>query len=103
MKARVTTKTPGNVLNIRQAMSGKGNAVIVDTIPDQTEIDVQETKNTDWFKVEYAGAKGYIRTELVTLLPTEIKVEEPYGDAADLVSDGDNKDNDDNKADEDEE
>lgn len=103
MKARVTTKKPGNVLNIRQAMSGKGNAVIVDTIPDQTEIDVQETKNTDWFKVEYEGAKGYIRTELVTLLPTKIKVEEPDGDAADLVSDGNNKDNDDNEADEDEE
>lgn len=90
MKVRVTTKTPGNLLNVRAGMTGKRNTVIVGTLPDQLEIDAEETRNPDWFKVDTVvddePINGYIRSELVTIVPTEIKV-----DAVDDNASGDDQ------------
>lgn len=109
MKVRVTTKKPGNVLNVRAGMSGKKNEVIVGTLPDQLELDAVETSNDTWFKVDTVvdgeTIKGYIRAELVTVIPTEIKVEANVNEdemQLDLPTDDENE-NVDDKVDDDEE
>lgn len=86
MKIKVTPKTKGNVVNIRQAMSGKGNGVIITTLPDGYEIDATETTNDSWLKVETDDGKGYIRADLVTIIVPETKVETPDDKETEPVS-----------------
>lgn len=73
MQIRITPKTKGNRVNVRAGMSGKRNGVVTTTLADGTILDAETTRNENWFKVE----DGYVRSELCTVIPTEIKVEEP--------------------------
>ena len=90
MNIRVTPKTAGNVVNVRQAMSGKGNSVVVGTLPDGFETVATETTNDSWLKVETDDLKGYIRSDLVTILVPETQVELPTDDEEE--TDPENKD-----------
>ena len=69
MLIKITPKTKGNRVNVRKAMSGKGNDVIVTTLADGEIVEAKATKGGEWYKV----AEGYVLATLAQEVPGDSK------------------------------
>lgn len=69
MLIKITPKTKGNSVNVRKAMSGKGNDVIVTTLADGEIVEAKVTKDGKWYKV----AEGYVMASLAQEVPRASK------------------------------
>ena len=73
MLTKITPKTRGNRVNVRKAMSGKGNEVIIDTLEDGAIVEGTLSKDGAWYKVE----QGYVMASLCAKVPTSKKKTTP--------------------------
>ena len=69
MLIKITPKTKGNSVNVRKAMSGKGNETIVTTLEDGAIVEGKPSSNGQWYKVD----QGYVMASLVTPVPSKGK------------------------------
>lgn len=65
MLIKITPKTKGNSVNVRKAMSGKGNDTIITTLEDGAIVEGKLASNGQWYKVD----EGYIMAALCTPVP----------------------------------
>jgi len=65
MLIKITPKTRGNRVNVRKAMSGKGNEVIVDTLEDGAIVEGTLSKDGTYYKV----TGGYVLATLCQKVP----------------------------------
>jgi len=63
MRIKVSTRG-GGPLNVRKAMTGKGEGIILTTLPNGSEHDAKETKGGEWYRV----GPGYVRAELCRVI-----------------------------------